>query len=141
MRKATVEDWLDCRKAVDAMIEFAPRYPVPVQPNKSDMLAHFYDKLLAGDVYVGHGALLLVSVFTPWYGDERILQEELIVGIPGQQVFPRAVVDFIPVLARERECSYCLAGNTLQDPRLTTIYESRGFKHITDILFKETPHG
>lgn len=139
MRKATLEDELLFYNAVTQWALVAGQYPMPVQPDIEGALEHIRHRAEEGNVYVGHGALLIVSEFTPWFGKERVLQEELILKLDeGQPVFLRAVIGFLARLATYREVDYCLAGNTSPDPRLSVLYKGAGFRHVTDIFYKES---
>lgn len=138
MRKATLKDELLFYNAVTQWALVADQYPMPVQPDVEDALEHIRYRTKQGNVYIGHGVLLIVSEFIPWFGKEHVLQEELILRLDdGQPVFIRPVIKFIAALADSRRVDYCLAGNTFGDPRLTALYKRAGFRHVSDILFKE----
>lgn len=112
------------------------RYPFPIKPNLIKAVQHVIEKGRAGEAYVGHGCLLLVSVQEPWYSDTAVLCEEFIMAIePNANL--RAVIKFLDQLARERNADMILSGNTLQDPRLSRLYQRVGYRRITDQFYKE----
>jgi len=112
------------------------RYPFPIKFNLTKAIQHVIEKGLAGEAYVGHGCLLLVSVQEPWYSDTVVLCEEFILAIePNANL--RAVIKFLDQLARGRNADMILSGNTLQDPRLSRLYQRAGYRHVTDQFYKE----
>lgn len=112
------------------------RYPFPIKFNLTKAIQHVIEKGLAGDAYVGHGCLLLVSVQQPWYSDTTALCEEFILSLGGG-VNLRAVIRFLDKLAAEHKADMILSGNTLQDPRLSQLYLRLGYRRVTDQFYKE----
>lgn len=111
------------------------RYPMRVLPDISGAVDHITAKADLGEAIVVSGCLLMFSIITPWYGNERVLQEELILSLrPGAN--PRAAVRKLQALEKEHGCAYTLAGNLLQDPRLTRLYEREGFSKLSDQLIR-----
>ena len=111
------------------------RYPFPIKFSLESAIAHVMLKAAEGDAFVGNGVVLLVSTITPWFSDNRVLQEEFILSLGSPNL--RAVIRFVEAEAKRRGRDYILAGNTYQDARLTELYKRLGYKHTTDILSKE----
>lgn len=114
------------------------RPPGVINPKLNLHKAMQYLAANRADSYIGHGYLLMVSSFSPWYSDDRVLQEELILSLgAGGHKLPR-VIRFIQELAKQRGADYIMAGNSSQDPRLSCLYKRHDFQHYTDVFHKGT---
>jgi hypothetical protein len=136
MRTLDTPDWPAVKQALQRLESFQQQYPFRVTPDHEGAFQHILAKAENGDAFVVGNCLLLVSGFQPWYGFEQILQEELIMAI-GPHPNVRAAILGFERIGRERRCDYLLAGNTLQDPRLSNIYRRLGYTHASDIFTKE----
>lgn len=144
MRPVTNADHPVILDALQQLLFFAPNYGWVGKPDLAVGLQHVLNKQVEGNAYIGHGYLLLVGEFEPWYGNDKILQEELVLRLPGQPeggYAIRMVLNFLEVLASLRGADKLLVGNSYTDAALTRIYERRGFEHCSDILYKDIPNG
>lgn len=126
-------------KALQQLMEFSPNYGWAVTPNLADGVRHILHKVEEGNAFIGHGYLLLVNEFEPWYGRDKVLSEELVLRLPDQPTYNlRPIPYFIEALAKVRGCNIVLAGNSYTSNKLSRIYQSRnhGFKPCSEIFYK-----
>lgn len=144
MRPVTSRDHPVIVDALQQLLFFSNNYGWVGKPDLARGVMHVLAKQEEGNAYIGHGYLLLVSEFEPWYGTDRVLQEELVLRLPGQpdgEYAIRRVLNFLELLAALRGVDKLLVGNSYTDSVLTRIYERRGFSRCSDILYKDVPHG
>lgn len=122
-------------RALEHLEAYRFRYPMKVLPDVGGAWTHIVAKADLGEAIVVGKCLLMFSVITPWYGNERVLQEELILSLH-PDANPRAAVRELRRLEKVHSCAYTVAGNLLQDQRLTRLYEREGFFKLSDQLIR-----
>ena len=127
-------------KALQQLYQFSHNYGWVSKPDLASGIRYVLDKVEDGNAFVGHGYLLLVSEFEPWYGKERILQEDLVLRLPDQPSYNLGSIPyFITALAKARECDLVLVGNSYTTNGMSKLYQSRrhGFTKCSEIFYKE----
>ena len=129
--------------ALQDLLEFSPNYGWVGKPDLATGVRHVIEKADEGNAFIGHGYLLLVGEFEPWYGSDKIMQEELILRLPQQREYRlNRVIGFLTALAEVRKSNLLLVGNSYITPALSNIYQSRhGFKPCSTILYKDIHNG
>lgn len=129
--------------ALRELLLFSPNYGWVGKPDLAAGVRHVIEKVDQGNAFVGHGYLLLVSEFEPWYGNDKIMQEELILRLPKQREYRlNRVIGFLTALAEVRKADLLLVGNSYTTDALSNIYQSRyGFTPCSTTLYKGIPNG
>lgn len=142
MNRVTAADLPRISKAIERLEKEADGYPFVVDTDLEGAIRHVMFAAAEGNAFIGHGALLLVSDFVPWYGKSRVLQEDLILKLDKEEVNLDAVVACMESLAQYRGCSAVIASNSSGRPALSRFYTGRRkYTPITETFFKRIPNG
>ena len=86
------------------------------------------------------GYLIVWYVGQPWWSNDKILQEDLVLKVaPDTKADFATVVNFLQDMAEQLCCSGIGAGTAFsdRDPALVRVYQKHGFKLEASQLFKE----
>jgi hypothetical protein len=88
----------------------------------------------SGDAYIVDGYLVLVDVLLPWYSDERVLQEWLVL-----KVYDGGSVSSIPAavrsIAAERGCGVIITADSSPVNIVAKAYREAGFHPLTQSFY------
>lgn len=125
---------------VDALIRlerYASEYPWVGNIDFNKACDSVYLTAAAGDAYVIDGYLVLVDVIQPWYTNDKVLQEWLVlklIHIDGQSV--DSIPPALRQLARERGCSAVITADSSPVSIVAGAYKRADFKPLTTSFYK-----
>lgn len=125
---------------VDALIrlkQYASQYPWVGNIDFDKACDSVYQTMCDGNAYVIDGYLVLVDVIKPWYTDDKILQEWLVIKLvhkEGQSVdsIPPALLK----LAEERGCRAVITADSSPVSIVAGAYQRADFKPLTTSFYK-----
>lgn len=91
-----------------------------------------------GNAYVVDGYLVMVDVVTPWYSNDNVLQEWLVL-----KLYDGGSVDSVPpallAIAKERGCKSVITADSSPISIVADAYTRAGFLPLTRSFTKEVP--
>lgn len=136
-RYQPLEDHLLLETALDDWEAQAPKYGYVDYPNRDKVLANIYNKHLEDDAYIVDSSfLLLVESITPWFADDKILQEVLVLRLRyGGRL--ASVISAIEDIAYSRGDDKILLSDSSVGLSLSKFYKRKGYSLVTNSFFKD----
>lgn len=141
MRLATVEDRGEVVEACKRLAAYAVKYKWVGEVDYANGLTVLFTEIAKGNAYVIEGYIVFVDEITPWYTQDRLLQEWLIMRLHpapgGLDEVPAVLLD----IAKARGCVGVLGGDSSPVNIVAKAYEKAGWLALTKSYFKEVHDG
>lgn len=128
-RPATEADLPAIEQALRTLKYHADKYPF-VASTSVDKATASLRGLLPHGLYIVDGYLVAVDTFSPWYSDDKILQEWLVLKLY-QGGSTASIPPMLRELAEQLECSVILTGDSSPVQLMAKTYEAAGYYKLT----------
>lgn len=129
-RLATEDDMPAISQALHTLKYHADKYPFVVSTNVAKAERNLQLSIHFGKAYVVDGYFVLTDTFEPWYSDDKVLQESLVLKL--YQGGNRASIPpMLRELAEYLECSVIITADSSPVQLMAKTYEEAGFDKLT----------
>ena len=141
-RKAEIA--LDRRPVVAALQQlekYAAAYPWvgTVDFDKGSMAV--LSTIDAGNAYMVGGYLVLVDEIVPWYTNDKLLQEWLVIKVRPSPVQVSEIPGALILIAKARGCVGVITADSSPVQLVAKAYANAGFSPLTTSFYKVLPNG
>jgi hypothetical protein len=137
MRLATVEDRDELVEACKRLAAYAVKYKWVGEVDYTKGLTALFTEIDEGNAYVIEGYIVFVHEITPWYTNDRLLQEWLVMRLHCTHGELTKVPAALLELAKARGCVGVLGGDSSPVHIVAKAYEEAGWVALTKSYFKE----
>ena len=138
MRIVQESDSLEIVRAIYKFREQANEHPFFKPVSLSKALGFIWEQCAQGNAWLANGYLIIVSVSTPWYSNERMLVEQLVV-----KIAKGGTADDIPVvldlLAAKLGCTKIVTSDSSPSGNVAAACSRAGYLPFSPTLYKVIP--
>jgi hypothetical protein len=137
MRLATAEDRGALVEACKRLAAYAVKYKWVGEVDYEKGLTALFAEVDKGNAYVIEGYIVFVDEITPWYTQDRLLQEWLVMRLHYVHGELSKVPSALLAIAKARACVGVLGNDSSPVPIVAAAYEGDGWLALTKSYFKE----